>query len=578
MKHADTTMKKSPFPARLAVVAVCALALVGAGVAVAAVGARTAEPEVEAPSVPTTMQATVKADGVLISGPTMQRGDTLTNVVDATELTGAYAGVYYRAVYNGQTVYVVKGAVRTSEEAVPEQWTGYAAADAIIYAKPDFSGDDILTLQLNEEVTVLDSFADKLFVRNADGFEGYMPADKVSREKNPEPQQAAPAASSNSSSKKPSSGSSSSSKKPSSSSSSGNSNSGSSNSSGGGTGGGGNNAGTNTGGGGSVDGGEINIGDLGAASASRSGSSAALSLLGVERAYADEPAEGEQSASADAAEGDAASEEGVTATVLIDGTQTYLTLLNRGDVVTVKVDEQFGFTDRTLQEGATLPVFATEQDAGAEDDAADGEKASSQDAAADEEMTQALSDEERDLAAAEAPTEDVCTVLINDQEATLPENLLTLEIEAAYAAWDGFAAEDATLYSNYQLTAGATPLEVNAPIKVIDFIGSTLVVQVESGIFYLAQAHASKEQVEVVEEEVQEQPATSSSSSSSKGSSSGGSSKKPSSSSGSSGSSGNSGSSTSSGSSGGNTGGGSNNTSTGGDGSSDGNEWTAPTL
>ena len=544
---ADIPEKKRPFSVKIAVAAACALALVGAGVAIAVAGGQLAVPEKKAPT-PTTLQATVKADGVLVVGPTMQRGDTLTNVVDATELTGAYAGGYYRAMFNGQTVYIAKDAVRTSEETAPEQWTGYATADAIIYAKPDFSGDNILTLQFNEEVTVLDSFADKLFVRNADGFEGYMPADKISRERNPEPQRVAPTTSSSSSSaKKPSSGSSSS-KAPS---PSGSSNSGSSgsNSSGGNSDGGSSNGSTSGGAGGeSVDGGEINIGDLGLASPSAA--SMGLRLLSVEKAYADEPKQGEQTTNADSAEGEAAAKEGITATVLVDGTQTYLTLLNRGDAVTVKVDGQFGFTDRTLQEGAELPVF--EGDQNSEDEAASenvNEGAAPEQASAEDngELTQDISDEERDLAASEAPSEDLCTVILNDQEAMLPESLLTLETETPYAAWDGFATEGATLYANYQLTAGAMALEVNAPVKIIDAIGSTLVVQTENGIFYLAENHASKEQVEVAKEEVTEQSASTSSSSVKKPSST--SPKKPSSSSSSSDSSGSTNSSSNSGSS-----------------------------
>ena len=534
--------------ARAAVIVACALALVGVGVAMAVVGARQAESEAEVPLMPETVQATVKADNVLIPGPDVQRGDEIENVVPASELTGVYADAYYRATLNGQTVYVAKSAVRTSDEAAPEQWVGYAAQDAIIFAKPDFSGEDILTLQLNEEVTVLDAFGDKLFVRNADGYEGYMPADKVMREKVVEEQPVASAGTS-SSKKSGSSGSSSSSNSGSSSSgSSGSSSGGSSGSSGSGSSGSGSSGGgSDSGSSGSTDGDNMGM------PASLSLEAAAASVFGVGVAYADEPAE--------SLEVEDSEHSGLTAVVLADDTATYLGLLNRGDAVTVKVDELYGFTDRALVEGSALAVA----DSVSAVDSSDASDADDQ-ASSSVDFSQ-LADDEKDML---GETEDLCTVVLNGQETTMPEKLLRLEDELPYEQWTGYAAEGAVLYSDYLLSAGATPLEVNAPLAVVDEVGTTLVVQMESGVLCIDSALVGREPVEVVEE-VDDADAASDAGSSSGSSSGSTSSKKSSSSSGSSSGSGGSGSgdSGSSGSSGSSSGGssasGSGGSSSGGD-------------
>ena len=504
------TRGKQPFYIKLAVFAVCALAFLGGGAAFAAILSDGApeEPEVVEPE---TIQATVKVDGVLIPGPTLQRGDELQNIEPADELTGAYAGQYYRADYGEQTVYLPKAWVRTADEAAPEQWTGFAAQDAIIFSKPNLSGDDILTLSLNEEVQVLDEFNGLVYVKNADGAEGYMPADKVLREKAPE--QTAPAASasrpSSSSSKgSGSSGSSSSNKKPSSGSSSSSGNSGSSGSTGGGSGSTGGSSSGGSSGSSSNDGDDMTL-PTAVSYASFSG----RSLLGVEIAYADEPKD-------DFAES-AVEGSGLSGVVLAADTVTYMGMLNRGDSVTVKVDEKLGASD-----------------------------------ALTEEEIAALSPEEK----AELGTlEDVCTVVINDQEFELAEKLLRLETDTPYEVWDGFAVKDAVAYTDYQLTVNPLALDQNAAIHVVDFVGDVLIVEINGATYFMATPTVSQEETEVIEEEEPAQttarPSSSSSGSgkkpsSSSSSSSGGSSSSGSSSSGSSGSGSSGGSSASSDSSG----------------------------
>lgn len=572
---------KRPLHVKAAALAICLLALAGAGVALAAVGfGGESDEDARETAALEAVPAKVKADGVLVEGPVLQRGDVLENVLPADELTGSYSGGYYRASFDGRIVYVDKRFVRLAGEAVPEEWTGYAAADAIIYARPDFAGDDVLTLQLNEEVTVLDSFSDLLFVRNADGFEGYLPASMIMREKAPDPAASA-TTSAGSSSRNSSSigGASSSGGSPSSgsgSSSSGSSSSGDSGS----PAGSGNSSG-------STDGEDMVL----PMSFVRSGSVSADggSFFGVTLAYADEP-----SSSVDARSGETASvsEEaessemtGPSALVLADFTQSYVALLNRGDEVEVKVDEFFDFTGRNLRadELSTFPSQTQKQ-------AASDTSAFSEDgqAARSEEDRLPVSDEDRDAA---EQNDDLCTIIVNGQEAQLSECLLRLEAEEDYEAWGGFAMEGAVLYSSYLLTGEASALEVNAALRIVDAIDDVLVVEDQGAFFCIQASLVSTEEVlveEAAEEADQSSAASSGAASSHRGSSASASNSSsdsagnPSSSSSSSGSSSGSGSGSSSGSSSASSGSGgtgsSGSSSSGGDASAGEGEWTPPTL
>ncbi|WP_165054695.1 hypothetical protein [Adlercreutzia sp. ZJ305] len=473
---------RRPSRAKYVIAGVCALVLVGAGVAVAATSLGQGEPQVpseqavdEQPA-KVTERAFVKADGVLIPSGVAQRGDVLQNVAPASDLSEKRADAYYRAEYDGKTVYVAKSAVRTSAEEAPEQWTGYAAADAIIYARPDFTGDDILTLQLNEEVTVLDSFGDLLFVRNADGFEGYVPSDKIMREPIEEEEPAADYSGGEGSAyyQAPSS------------------NGGWS--SGGGSGNSGGSAPSTPSAppapsGGSGSGGSGSGGGAGATQGDGDEMTMPVSyvppadpfLWGVGVAYADEPS----SSRAEQAG------EGMTAVVLMDGVQLYAGILDRGDEVTVKVDDLFGFSEEGAQD--------------ASDASSGGETAS--DAASDGREAQPHGSGEEAELQGNASAEDLCTVVINDQELTLPEKLLRLESAAAYEPWEGYALEGAFLFGDYGLAGDARELQVNEALNVIDSIGTTLVVDVDGTAFYIDETHVGKEPVEVAEEPPAEEPA-----------------------------------------------------------------------
>lgn len=490
----------------------CVVVLVGAGVAAAfALGGGEGQ-RPEAPAVlpvdesPATVKATVKADGVVVDGPTLSRGVRLSRVEPASDLGGSYEDSHYRAVYEGKVVYIEKKWVRTASESAPEEWTGYAAADAIVCARHDLSGEDVLTLGLNEEVAVLDGFNGLLYVRNADGYEGYVPADKILREKAEESAATDPAdhpdyyyhggsggsnASSSSSGSNVSSGSSGSSSSAGSSggsaSSGGSGGSGGSGSSGGGSSSGSAGSGGSSGGSGSGSGGSSGSGGT---SEPGDGDEMLLPvgmtlpvdrfLLGVGVAYADEvdrAAEGSdgkagiatEAANAASSGGLTASEadEGLTAVVLADAIPTCIAILNRGDEVSVKKDDLFGFDSS----GAL----------------ADSGRFESSDA-----EEEPLRTEGDDAADAEA-VEDLCTIVVNGQEATLPEKLLRLEGEAAYDPWMGCALEGATLYVDYLLSEQESALSPGDEVNVIDAIGSTLVVEWEGQTFYLDEALVSRE-------------------------------------------------------------------------------------
>lgn len=497
----------------------CVVVLAGAGVAAAFALGGGERQRSEAPAVlpvdesPATVKATVKADGVVIDGPTLSRGVRLSRVESASDLGGSYEDSHYRAVYEGKVVYVEKKWIRTASESAPEEWTGYAAADAIVCARHDLSGEDVLTLGLNEEVTVLDEFNGLLYVRNADGYEGYVPADKILREKAEESAATDPAdhpdyyyhgssggSSGGSNASSGSGGSGGSAGSSGGSTSSGGSNSsGGSGSSGGGSSSGSSGSGGGSGGSGSGAGGSDGSSGSGGTSEPGDGDEMLLPvgmtlpvdrfLLGVGVAYADEidrAAEGSdgkvgiatEAANAASTGHSTASEadEGLTAVVLADEIPTCIAILNRGDEVSVKKDDLFGFDSS----GATAGSAQLES--------SDVEE-------------EPLRTEGDDVADAEAG-EDFCTIVVNGQEATLPEKLLRLEGEAAYDPWMGCALEGAALYVDYLLSVQGSALLPGDEVSVIDAIGSTLVVEWEGKAFYLDEALVSREPADAEDDEV----------------------------------------------------------------------------
>ena len=461
---------------------ICVVALVGAGVAFALNFGRSASESKSSEAMattPETVWATVKVNNVFVPDAVLKRGDTLQNVKPATELTGSYANDYYRAVHNGKTVYIAKNLVRTSSEAAPEQWTGYAAEGATIFSKPDFSGDDILTLQLNEEVTVLDSFGNLLFVRNADGFEGYMPADKVMREKAPE---ASEPEASDGGYVAPSYG-------------YGYSYGGGSSSAGGGSAAGAAPSGGSSSGGGVSAGGGASSGGQGSSTGATVGDGDEMTmpvsasvrrdpfLLGVGVAYADEM---ESKGSSSSSASDADSEE-VTAIVLADGAQTYSCILNRGDEVLVKVDDSFGFS---------------KGEASGSESASNGDAASSgSESSAGEPSPRGASDDD---VKSGPSSEDFCTVVVNECEVQLPERILSIEGSSEYESWTGYATDGALLYSDYLMTNEAAKLSLNQEVEVIDSIGNALVVKFEGGVYCVDAASVSNEKHEEPQPEAEE--------------------------------------------------------------------------
>ena len=412
--------------------------------------------------------------------------------------------------------------MRTSNEAAPEQWVGYAAADAIIFAKSDLSGEDILTLSLNEEVTVLDAFGDLLFVRNADGFEGYVPADKIMREKVEEPEAEAGYAASPSGSSGYAGGSSGSgSGSTGGGSGSGGAGSGSGGSADGGGSGSGSGGGSNSGSGGSAGGGSSSDGSGSGSDGSGSSGSGTPSTpgdgeevplptnfmegfdlfrLGVGVAYADEPADAvvadaaathavgaaDAAGSADAA--GAVPESDVTAVVLASDVQTYEGMFNRGDEVVVKLGAD------TAADGAD----AAGGSVGASDGVSGGDAPSDASASADDadggasptaetggpsgeagiwDDAPELSAEEKAEKGAEVDAEPTCTVLLNGREVSLPAKLLRLETDDPYQPWSGFALEGACLFEDYQLTRQSAQLAPGDELAVIDAAGSVLIVE-----------------------------------------------------------------------------------------------------
>lgn len=307
------------------IVGICLCVLIGAGTVFAITNHAGKKETEQTPVAPKFVQATVKPNGLFVVYKTLQRGDVLTNVQEASELNSAYVNDYYRATLNDKTIYIKKDSVRLSNETVPEEWTGYADENAIIYKKSDFTGEEILSLLLNEEVTVLDSFGDLLYVRNADGFEGYVPVDKIMHEKKEEEQSDAASSANNNSY-----------------SYSGNYYGGSGSSNAGGGGG--------SAGGGSApsippSSGSGNSGSQTPPEGSADGDEMVMPAsfhwgepTTAEYAYADESSK-------------------LTATVLLSDVPAYFGILDRGDKVEIKVDDLFDFNGKEKQDNMCTVRF-----------------------------------------------------------------------------------------------------------------------------------------------------------------------------------------------------------------------------
>lgn len=498
-----------------ALVAVCATA----GVAFAMYNSMTAnQPAPAEEAAPATVKATVRADGIQVKGPQLQRGAVLSNISPAADLGEQYASTYYKGIVNGQTVYVPVAEVRLSTQPDPEAWTGIAAEDAVVYKNGDLTGSEVLTVAPGTALTVLDQAAGVYFVRTPEGFEGYIPVEKVAPEAAPEEEQPTEQPQASTSKKSTNSGSTSKKK---------------------GSGGGGS----------SSSGGSTQYQDQTPAPAPKP--SAPSSSDGqdmvmptawspatrvwhpfqVEYAYADQAA---NTASADAVNSSAGVGNTAAATtapaentgkILRSNCQSFLTILKRGDTVEVKKDSLFDFkeapdqaassntstattntaqTTNTGADGAGVPAVdsmpenylsAEEREAAKEQSAASG--AAQADSGASATANQAQSGAGQPAGAQQA---NVCTIIVNGQEAQVEEQFLRLETQAPFTAWEGFAQPGMALYTDYALATPAAELAANDAIRVIDAIGNVLVVQVGDKTYYCKAETVAREQVAVAEE------------------------------------------------------------------------------
>lgn len=108
---------------------------------------------------------TSKVDGALVYYKMATRGT-------AIEVTGE-DGAYYAGTVDGVNVLVEKKWVRLASAAQPTAWKGYSNDMAPLFKTAYLMGDPVATLPLNTEVEVLDGQDDWLFVKTADGAEGY---------------------------------------------------------------------------------------------------------------------------------------------------------------------------------------------------------------------------------------------------------------------------------------------------------------------------------------------------------------------------------------------------------------------
>lgn len=451
------------------IAAVLVIAL-GAGAAFAFFGKQ--EPAAPVKEEVKTVNATVKADKVYLVSAEAARGAVLTDVQPATELTGDYVGKFYRATYQGVTVYVEKRWVRMSTEKAPESWTGYAAENAVVYGRASLSGDPATTVPVNQEITVLDSFAGLLFVRTADGVEGYMAESGVSREKTELPEEVQEYTTysysdysysddGGSSSGSSSSGSSSESApspapappapSPSTPSTSG-------------------------------DGDEITMPTAAVSNWAKG--------LVLDVAWADEaPSQG-----ADAKK----------AMVLCDQTPLYAYAFNRGDFVTVKVDSLY-------EEALAHPVEAVSAANGAGNVAAAN---TSQPEASGAQKPRGASDDDDKIsktsnantatsntansspAAPKSEKKQQLTIVVNGQNCAIDREVLQLESDTRFDRCEGFAKDGAVLYSDYKLEHSSRDLERNDALVAIDVIGATYVIQDGDTIAYLDMGFFSREKIE----------------------------------------------------------------------------------
>lgn len=106
-----------------------------------------------------------KVDGALVYYKMANRGTTI-------DVTGE-DGIYYKGTVDGVNVFVEKKWVRLANAVQPSPWKGYSNEMVPLYKTAFLLGDPITLLPLNTEVEVQDEQDEWLFVRTADGVQGY---------------------------------------------------------------------------------------------------------------------------------------------------------------------------------------------------------------------------------------------------------------------------------------------------------------------------------------------------------------------------------------------------------------------
>lgn len=130
------------------------------------------EPTETEPPVPETESAVIKADRTAVMLTTANRGDIL-DVVDE------YDGDHYVVKLENGYGLVEKRLARLDSDPAYEQWTGYAFYGAELYTNYLLRGEDPVKLDMNKQMTVLDSLGDVLVVQIEDSI-GYILASQVS--------------------------------------------------------------------------------------------------------------------------------------------------------------------------------------------------------------------------------------------------------------------------------------------------------------------------------------------------------------------------------------------------------------
>ena len=93
--------------------------------------------------------------------------------------------------------------------------------------------------------------------------------------------------------------------------------------------------------------------------------------------------------------------------------------------------------------------------------------------------------------------EGYCTVYLKDMYVWVALPLLRQEGEDTYESWEGFAANQPKLYSNFRLTGKPAdkPIWVNKAVTVLEDLGDSFLVQVEDEIFYMHKDQVSKTRI-----------------------------------------------------------------------------------